>query len=601
MNISHWPLARRLGLAFGGVIAVFLAVIAMAMASQKQLTEAQRWSVHTARVLAAGEQMLLGMVDMETGTRGFALAGRPQFLEPWEQGAKRFREAMQAARGLTADNPEQQRRLAAMDASAARFMEAARATQALRRQVDAGAATLDGLAAEVREARGKAAMDGFRTAQAEFLGAEAALQVARDADAARAEALAFWWELGGCALAVAAAVVLGAWVTRSITRPVAQAVAVARAVAAGDLTSRIGPQPRDEVGQLLDALRTMNASLVEVVARVRQGSESVAATSTEIAQGNSDLSSRTESQASALQETAASMEQLGSTVAQNADNARQANQLAQATRGVAEQGGTVVEQVVETMRGISESSNRIADIINVIDGIAFQTNILALNAAVEAARAGEQGRGFAVVAGEVRSLAGRSAEAAKQIKQLIGDSVSRVESGAQLADRAGRTMAEVVGSIRRMTDLMGEISAASAEQSAGVRQVGEAVGGMDRVTQQNAALVEQMAAAAASLSHQAQDLVQSVSLFRLGEGHRPAAAEAAPKPAPLRRPMPVAGRMAAHSPAAVALMATAAAGPRASGPGPAAATAPSPAAPAKAPPARAEAVAAGDGDDWEAF
>ncbi|WP_295960968.1 methyl-accepting chemotaxis protein [Rhodoferax sp.] len=308
-----------------------------------------------------------------------------------------------------------------------------------------------------------------------------------------------------------------AWLlSGSITGPLAQASAVARQVASGDLTARVDNQRTDELGELLSSLQTMQTSLVQVVSNVRSGSESVSTASAEIAEGNNDLSARTESQASALEKTAASMEELSSTVKQNADNARQANQLALSASSVAIQGGQVVGQVVETMKGINESSRKISDIIQVIDGIAFQTNILALNAAVEAARAGEQGRGFAVVASEVRSLAGRSAQAAKEIKSLIGASVERVEQGSLLVDQAGVTMTEVVSSIRRVTDIMGEISAASNEQSLGVAQIGEAVTQMDQATQQNAALVEEMAAAASSLRNQAHDLVQVVAVFNLG-------------------------------------------------------------------------------------
>jgi methyl-accepting chemotaxis protein-1 (serine sensor receptor) len=302
---------------------------------------------------------------------------------------------------------------------------------------------------------------------------------------------------------------------RAISQAMNRAVDVAHAVAQGDLTHRIASTGNDELARLMRALASMSEALVKVVSEVRHGSEGVATASAEIAQGNQDLSGRTESQASALEQTAASMEELASTVKQNADNARQANQLAVQASSVAAKGGEVVGQVVQTMRGINDSSKKIADIISVIDAIAFQTNILALNAAVEAARAGEQGRGFAVVAAEVRSLAGRSAEAAKEIKSLISASVERVEQGTALVDQAGSTMSEVVDAIRRVTDIMSEISAASNEQSQGVAQVGEAVTEMDRSTQQNAALVEQMAAAASSLKSQSQELVQVVAAFRL--------------------------------------------------------------------------------------
>ena len=341
------------------------------------------------------------------------------------------------------------------------------------------------------------------TAHAEYTTADARYQMIR------------FVSIGATMAGLLFSVLFGMALVRGITRSLDEAITAADAVAQGDLRHRFQVQGKDEVAKLLRALSAMQESLVKVVSTVRQGSESVATASAQIAQGNQDLSARTESQASALEETAASMEELGSTVKQNADNARQANQLAQSASTVAIKGGEVVAQVVDTMKGINDSSRKIADIISVIDGIAFQTNILALNAAVEAARAGEQGRGFAVVASEVRSLAGRSAEAAKEIKNLITDSVERVGQGTTLVDQAGATMNEVVSAIRRVTDIMAEISAASGEQSAGVSQVGEAVTNMDQATQQNAALVEQMAAAAGSLKSQAQDLVQAVSVFKL--------------------------------------------------------------------------------------
>ncbi len=325
--------------------------------------------------------------------------------------------------------------------------------------------------------------------------------------------------LGGVVIAVCLG--LAAWIMVLITRTtlvsVAQALQVAEAVAGGDLSGHIKSGGRDEIGQLLHALDVMQHSLIDVVSTVRRGSESVATASAEIAQGNNDMSARTESQASALEQTAASMEELSGTVKQNAESARTANQLAMTASTVAVQGGDVVAQVVQTMKGINDSSHKISEIISVIDGIAFQTNILALNAAVEAARAGEQGRGFAVVASEVRSLAGRSADAAKEIKALINASVERVEQGTAQVDRAGATMTEVVEAITKVTHIMGEISTASNEQALGVSQVGEAVSQMDEVTQQNAALVEEMAAAASSLNNQAKELVHSVHAFKLKE------------------------------------------------------------------------------------
>jgi len=344
-------------------------------------------------------------------------------------------------------------------------------------------------------------------------------------------------------LLLVAAVVLAAglgisaavWLARSITGPINSAVLVAQTVAAGDLTQRIDVHSSDETGKLLQALKEMNDELATIVGQIRSGSDTIATASAQIASGNLDLSSRTEEQASSLEETASSMEELTSTVRQNADNARQASRLAETASGIAVKGGNAVSQVVETMDAIQESSKKMADIIGVIDGIAFQTNILALNAAVEAARAGEQGRGFAVVASEVRNLAQRSASAAREIKTLIDDSVSRVESGNKLVHEAGGTMQEVVSSIKRVNDIMGEITAASAEQSAGIEQVNQAITQMDTVTQQNAALVEEAAAAAESMQSQAKNLVQLVSVFQTGEAQTavPSASKVVAKPGAL--------------------------------------------------------------------
>ncbi|MDF3862390.1 methyl-accepting chemotaxis protein, partial [Achromobacter denitrificans] len=358
-------------------------------------------------------------------------------------------------------------------------------------------------------------------------------------------------------LAIALALALGCWIfiNRTVLRPLHEAGSHFDKISAGDFTARIEVRSTNEIGHLFAAIKRMQESLTRTVSAVRRGVDEINVGSREISAGNTDLSSRTEQQAASLEETAASMEELASTVKQNADNARQANQLAASASDVAERGGSAVSEVVSTMQEISASSRKISEIVSVIDGIAFQTNILALNAAVEAARAGEQGKGFAVVAGEVRSLAQRSAQAAKEIKGLIEDSVTKVGAGSQQVERAGATMQEIVASVKRVTDIMGEISAASEEQSSGIDQVNRAVSQMDEVTQQNAALVEQAAAAAGSLQEQAQRLAEAVSVFKINAGEvievpaqQLAQQRSAPRmPAP--QPAPAARTQAAAAPA----------------------------------------------------
>ena len=366
---------------------------------------------------------------------------------------------------------------------------------------------------------------------AELLSAEAReIDAAYDSEAKSARLTVTALIIVGGLLLTGLTIIVSRSITGQLGMEPAAASDLAHRIAQGDLT-HVFRQGRNDKDSLASALDNMLSTLKSVVSSVRQGSESVATASAQIAQGNQDLSSRTEQQASALQQTAATMEELGTTVRNNSDNARQANQLAQGASAVAARGGAVVGQVVTTMQDINDSSRKISDIIRVIDGIAFQTNILALNAAVEAARAGEQGRGFAVVASEVRSLAQRSAEAAKEIKTLIGHSVEQVEQGTALVDQAGKTMEEIVASIRRVTDIVAEISSASAEQDSGVQQVGEAVSQIDQATQQNAALVEQSAAAAESLTSQARQLVQVVAMFKLSQQERATSAAHAAAPA----------------------------------------------------------------------
>jgi len=582
MDISAWKVRTRLGMGFGVVCALLLVCIGMGLHSMGRIQDGLQEVADDRWPKISASTDLLGQTD------AIAIALRNMMLNPDGADRQRQLEAIAKARQTVAQNIAQLERTMADP----REKELLQQVMAQRERYIAGQEALIALIQGDRpdEARQYLSTQ-LRPVLASYKDAIAAMahhesegiaHDAREAADTYASARTLLITLGALALALAAA--LGWLITRGLLRELGgeprTAADLARSVAEGDFTRTVQLRAGDSES-LLAQLAAMQASLARVVAHVRSSSDSVAMASSEIAQGNQDLSARTESQASALEETAASMEQLGATVKQNADSARQANELARNASTVAVRGGEVVGQVVETMKGINDSSKKISDIISVIDGIAFQTNILALNAAVEAARAGEQGRGFAVVASEVRSLAGRSAEAAKEIKELINASVERVEQGSAMVDQAGTTMTEVVQSIRRVTDLMGEINAASTEQASGVAQVGEAVTQMDQATQQNAALVEEMAAAASSLRSQAQELVQSVAVFRLGQdhGHTPAAPARSVRAAPAPIPAP----------------ATPAARPGHSAPK----LAPKPA--LKAPRSSAAAPAAAAEQDWESF
>jgi len=513
MKTNDLRVGTRLG---GGFAVLLMLMIAMVLFGVWRLGSVASATRAMMDVPLAKERLVeewfrnnsVGVLRAKAIAKGSDAALEAQFAQDAKVSTARGNEILKALQAMPT-SPQEQALLDTFSETRKTFLAARDAMTKAKRAGDADEANriFDGdlaRSAPIYMAANKAFLDYQR---------DAIDAVAKTVDAGASTGVSWFVALGvlGVLMGIALAWVL----TRSITRPVASAAGLADAVAAGDLSQILAVEGHDELAGLSTSLAGMNGNLQQLVGTVRQSAESIATASAQIAQGNLDLSQRTEQQASALEETAASMEELSSTVKQNADNARQANQLAQSASSVAVQGGEVVFQVVDTMKVINESSKKIADIISVIDGIAFQTNILALNAAVEAARAGEQGRGFAVVASEVRSLAGRSADAAKEIKTLITASVERVAEGTSLVDRAGVTMTEVVSSIKRVTDIMGEISAASSEQSAGVAQVGEAITQMDHATQQNAALVEESAAAAESLKTQAQQLVAAVAVFRL--------------------------------------------------------------------------------------
>jgi methyl-accepting chemotaxis protein len=515
MKLSDLKIATRLYLGFGIIVLLLVWLVTQSYVSFARLGDANAMNIHTYKVIGETDAALAALVDVETGERGFALTGKDASLEPYNAGKEAFRKHLEAAHKLTADNPRQQDRLQRLGAEQQKWLDSAIDPTIKLRRATQDAEMAPVIAAE-QEGKGKQGMDAMRKIVADIKAEESSLMDERSKNAAALSATMSRTLIGGGALAVLLGLTVAIWLARNITAPLGYAVGLARRVANGDLTAQVDVRSKDETGQLMAALKDMNTSLLDIVTRVRSGTDAIATASGEINSGNQDLSSRTEQQASSLEETASSMEELTSTVKQNADNARQANQLAVTASETAVRGGDVVARVVSTMASIDASSKKIADIIGVIDGIAFQTNILALNAAVEAARAGEQGRGFAVVAGEVRNLAQRSAAAAKEIKDLIGDSVEKVETGSRLADQAGATMEEVVGSVKRVSDMISEIAAASDEQRAGIEQVNQAITQMDQVTQQNAALVEEAAVAAEAMLEQAGSLTSLVGTFRTG-------------------------------------------------------------------------------------
>ncbi|QOY95236.1 CHASE3 domain-containing protein [Massilia sp. UMI-21] len=539
MKLSDLKIATRLYLGYGILIGITGIVVAIAYANFTALGKADEANARSHAILAEADAALLALVDIETGQRGFALTGAQAALEPYSAGKQAFQQHLDKALQLTAGNDAQQGRLRALAQQQRDWLaQAVDPAIALRR--DAVDTDLGAVIAHEQAGKGKAAMEAMRGTIGQLRRTETEELAQHAAEIAGLQSAMRRTLVGGGLIGAILAVFMAYQLGRNISIPLRRAVALARSVAQGDLTREVKVRTNDEAGELMAALKDMNASLVAIVSKVRAGTGAIATAAHEISAGNQDLSSRTEQQAGSLEETASSMEELTVIVKQNADNARQAKQMAASAADTAARGGQVVAEVVTTMGSINEASRKIADIITVIDGIAFQTNILALNAAVEAARAGEQGRGFAVVAGEVRNLAQRSAAAAREIKELIGDSVSRVETGSRLVDQAGGTMDEVVASVKRVSDIIGEIAAASDEQREGIEQVNGAIVQMDRVTQQNAALVEQATAAAEAMREQAGGLAQLVDTFQLAKpsGAAPqAAAQALPRP-PARPALP---------------------------------------------------------------
>ncbi|MGG6102295.1 methyl-accepting chemotaxis protein [Pantoea allii] len=509
---------RKIALAFGIIVIVSLIGSSLSITNFLKLRQANTWNVHSYQVMSVSDSMLTDMVNMETGVRGFVVSGNDNFLAPFNSGKTAFDQKYSQLRSMTADNAEQQQRLASLLELHNSVQGVDEQLIALRREVNSGKQPLETLTHFFQEGRDKAFMDRYRAIAAEFNGAEATLLAKRSAEVnSLAFATKMTLSLAGITT-ILLSIILGTIITRSIIRALGgepkAAADIAGMIAQGNLTVEIAVPVKGQ-SSLMGSLEAMRMQLVTIVSGIQSSAELINNSASEIAQGNVDLAQRTEEQAAALEQTAASMEQLTATVRQNTDNARHANTQADTTSHVATQGGDVVKQVVETMRSISESSGKVAEIISVIEGIAFQTNILALNAAVEAARAGEGGRGFAVVAGEVRSLALRSSTAAKEIKDLITQSVEHVAKGSGLARQAGNTMEEIVKSVQGVTTIMGEITIASDEQSNGIGQVSIAVSQMDQVTQQNAALVQQVSSAAQGMLEQTVMLRDAVSIFRI--------------------------------------------------------------------------------------
>lgn len=513
---KNLSVSKKFIVAFGTIATLLVLLCTAFYINFSRIVDSNNWNVHTWHVIDESRSLTESLVNMETGLRGYAINGKEEMLAPWTEGHKAFSLSVQKAKELTSDNPRQQDRLN-------RLVEQEQAWEATlavplmknRRALNTGAISYETFLAAFEANTGKTEMDGMRKTIGEIAGEEKGLlgqrQIKVDATESQTRLTLFLGALLGLGIASA----LGYLLSRAITVPLKQAVEAARSIAAGDLSTKLVAQSKDETGVLIATFAVMQEQLRKVVSEIKNAAASIDVAAKEVSTGNTDLSSRTEQQAASLEETSASMEQLTATVRQNTANAQHASSLASDASRVAVQGGAVVDKVVTTMSAINDSSKSVGEIISTIESIAFQTNILALNAAVEAARAGEQGRGFAVVASEVRALAQRSAVAAKEIKALIETSSLRITEGSELVANAGKTMEDIVASISNVSQIMSEIFTASDEQVNGIEHVSIAVSQMDEVTQQNAALVQEAAAAAASLEDQAVQLTRTIAVFKV--------------------------------------------------------------------------------------